>query len=549
MGAEVDHPRIVAVGLSAQEVDSLAAALGVPIEPVSLEGAPGLLAEADPELVLLDLDAAPALLPEGRAPVLGPQFLVLYPQERVGEAEGLARGGRVELLSRTGDYLAWLPRFAGQALASGRWLREALGALTAEKHRLEAAIESMSEGLLVVDRDYATATLNPVARELLGVCGLEELAVKLREGEVDPGLHSLFWLEAHGPEAQPLRCWLGLECGREDCPAYGSGLFPCWLYDGTLCHGDGPARFPAKLARCRECTVYTSNAPLADPSRVRGRREVVTERPPERILESISSPIVDETGRCLGVVKLLRDVTTERKLEQVRAQFVEFITHELRTPLTSISGFLWLVLEGHSGDLTEVQRHQLAVAHRQCKRLMGLVDDLLDLSAIETGHLRLTRRTFDIVPLLGETAEALLPQADARDVTLRVAPSDGRVLVCADRIRIGQVLTNLTANAIRYADPGSPVALSARCSADGVCVEVADAGRGVPATDLPHLFDKYYRVHTPDSASRGSGLGLAICRGIICAHGGRIWVESAEGQGARFCFTLPALTPEPEARS
>jgi len=171
---------------------------------------------------------------------------------------------------------------------------------------------------------------------------------------------------------------------------------------------------------------------------------------------------------------------------------------------------------------------------------MGLVDDLLDLSAIETGHLRLTRRTFDIVPLLGETAEALRPQADARDVALRVAPSDGRVLVCADRVRIGQVLTNLTANAVKYTDPGSPVTLSARRSGDGVCVEVADAGQGVPATDLPHLFDKYYRVHTPDSASRGSGLGLAVCRGIIRAHGGRIWVDSPEGQGARFLFTIPA---------
>ena len=102
--------------------------------------------------------------------------------------------------------------------------------------------------------------------------------------------------------------------------------------------------------------------------------------------------------------------------------------------------------------------------------------------------------------------------------------------------------------------PGRPTTNNQGCLLGGhgggvQRLEVADAGQGVPATDLPHLFDKYYRVHTPDSASRGSGLGLAICRGIICAHGGRIWVESAEGQGARFCFTLPALTPEPEARS
>jgi signal transduction histidine kinase len=335
-----------------------------------------------------------------------------------------------------------------------------------------------------------------------------------------------------------------LDCEREDCPAHGSGLFPCWLYDGTPSPGGERASFPEKLGACRECPVYRRNASLDDPSLALGRREVVTERAPKRILESVSSPIVDAEGRLVGVVKLLRDVTVERKLEQVRAQFVEFITHELRTPLTSISGFLWLVLGGHAGELSEVQRHQLTIARRQCKRLMGLVDDLLDLSALETGHLRLVRTRFDLGPLLAETAEALRPQAEARGVPVEVAALDGPVMVVADRIRIGQVLTNLAANGIKYTTAGSPVRLSAAPCQEGVSVEVADAGQGVAAEELVRLFDKYYRAHGGASRARGTGLGLAICKGIVEAHGGRIWAESAEGQGTRFRFILPPAAPE-----
>ncbi|MFW6161945.1 MAG: ATP-binding protein [Planctomycetota bacterium] len=544
-----DSPRIAAVGVPQEEISAVAAGLGLPVEVIEPSGAPAALARRRPDLVLADLGAAAGLIEQTPAGPAGPQFLVLYSPEEVRGAEALARSGRVHLLSRGGDYLAWLPQFARQAAEAGQRLREAVRRLVSEKHRLESAIESMSEGLLVLDRDYRSGLLNPVARELLGVDSLQALAARLRDGDVDPGLHPLFWLEAHGPESQPVRCWVALDCGREDCPAYGCGLFPCWLYDGTLCHGDAPERFPDKLTRCAECEVYRSNAPVAEPSRAEGCREVMTERSPQRVLASVSSPIVDEEGAFLGAVKLLREVTVERKLERMRAQFVEFITHELRTPLTAVSGYLWLLLEEKSGRLTAAQRRQLGVAHRQCKRLMGLVDELLDLSAIETGHLRLTRQRFDLAALLDETVEALRPQAQARQVDLRVATAPRPLPVDADRIRIGQVLTNLAANAVKYTAARSPVTLSARRNDEGVVVEVADAGRGISAADLPHLFDRYYRADVTAARARGTGLGLPICKGIIDAHGGHIWAESVQGRGARFLFTLPPGAPAADPRA
>jgi len=546
-------PRIVAIGLTSDEVAELSAALERPLEVVAPPQAEAALASDAPELVVADLGSAEALLPAlSPAGVPGegaPACLALYPPTQAATAQRLARTGRVHLLARDGDYLARLPLSAQAARAAARLTRERLRAL-AERladsgeatRRLDAAVECMSEGLLVLDRDYRFATINPVARELLGVDSLDQLAHKLHDDAIDPGLHPIFWLDAHDVHAQPLRCWQTLACAKRACPAYGVGIFPCWLYHGTLCHGDEPERFPDKLATCYQCPVYQSNARLANPERARGRREVAVERPHRRTLTSLSAPVVDDRGQFLGAVKLLRDVTTQRRLQQVRAEFTSFITHELRTPLTSIKGFLWLVLQEQSGDLTDMQRHHLGIAHRQARRLEGLVNSLLDMSAIETGRLQLHMARFDLVRLLLDTAETLEPQATARTIRLEVLPAAASLTVVADPARITQVLLNLVANAIKYTDPGGRVQLDARPHEQGVVVEVADTGRGIPPDEVALLFSKYYRAASTDPDAEGTGLGLAICKGIVDAHHGRIWVDSTPGQGSRFYFTIP--TPQ-----
>lgn len=417
--------------------------------------------------------------------------------------------------------------------------REMVALLSEETQRLGAAIECMSQGLLILDRDYRFATLNPAAREMLGVDGLADLADKLRRGDVAPEIHPVFWLEAHGERAKPLRCWLGRECGQEACPAYGSGLFPCWLYDGTLCQGDVPERFPDKLGACAQCSVYQSNARVAEPEGARGRREIILNRPARRVLECLSSPIVDGQGRFLGVVKVLHDITAERAMAQKRAEYASFVTHELRTPLASVCAYLGIVLGGHAGPLAEAQRRPLESALAQAKRLAKLVDALLDMAAIEAGSLRLELRGFDLTPAILEAAEMLRPQAEARSIELRAAPPPEPLIVTADRDRILEVLTNLTANAIKYSEPGGRVEVAARPEADGVVVEVADTGIGIPEADLPHLFERFYRTSTAAARAKGSGLGLAICKGIIEAHGGRIWVESCPEHGSKFFFSIP----------
>jgi signal transduction histidine kinase len=500
------------------------------------------------ELLLVDLAAGEErALDAGALPAPGHALLVLYEPPNAGQAERLARSRPVHLLCKEGDYLAQLPLAAQAALWAGRLVRDRLdahkadaGAMAEARRRLEAAIECMSEGLLVIDREYRFATINPVARELLGVESLEELAAKLRDGEIDTDLHPIFWLEAHGEEAKPVRCWDLRQCGQEECPAYGSGLFPCWLYDGTACDGEPGERFPGKLEACYRCAVYRHNARVRDPAQARGRREVTLSRPRKKILTSVSAPIVDDQAQFLGVVKLLRDVTTERLLEQVRAEFISFVTHELRTPLTSLSGFLSLVLGGHAGELTDAQRRHLKAARRQGERLGRLVNNLLDVSAIEAGRLELQLSHFDMVTAIAEAIEMLRPQARRKRLDLRVMPTDEPLFVVADRERIIQVLTNLVGNAIKYTSAGGRATVTASATDEGALVEVADTGRGIGPEDLPRIFDKFSRVRSPGArAVEGSGLGLAISKGIVEAHGGRIWAESAAGEGSRFFLTIP----------
>jgi len=414
-----------------------------------------------------------------------------------------------------------------------------LAALAEEKRLLDAAIECMSEGLLILDRDYRFATINPAARQLLGVDDLADLAAKLRRGELDAGMHPVFWLEAHDERAKPVRCWLTRECGQENCPAYGSGLFPCWLYDGTLCEGGAPESFPDKLEACRQCSVYQANARAIRPEQVHGRREVAITRPARRVFVCLSAPVVDPGGEFLGVVKLLHDVTAERQMERKRAEFASFVTHELRTPLNSISGFLSLVLGGFAGELSDEQRAPLESARAQVARMEKLVDSLLDMAAVEAGRLRLEFARFDVMPLVLECVEMLKPQAAANSVAVNVTPPPEPLVVTADRDRILQVLVNLTANAIKYTGEGGTVEVAVTPEPDGVTFAVSDTGCGIPADDLPHLFERFYRTSTATARAKGSGLGLALCKGIVEAHGGRIGVESTPGEGSRFFFTLP----------
>ncbi len=229
----------------------------------------------------------------------------------------------------------------------------------------------------------------------------------------------------------------------------------------------------------------------------------------------------------------------QRELEALRRDLVAWVSHDLRTPLTSIRAMLEALADGIVDDPETVQRYYRAAQH-DIRSLSQLIDDLFEVSQMDAGGLKLEVAANSIGDLISDTIEQFAETARRQGVQLTGSLQPGTDPVRLDAPRIGRVLANLTANALRHTPAGGIIAITAQRIAAGVEVEVTDTGEGLRAEDLPYIFDRFYRGEKSRSrATGGSGLGLAIARGIVEAHGGHIRAESEFGRGARFVFVLP----------
>jgi signal transduction histidine kinase len=233
------------------------------------------------------------------------------------------------------------------------------------------------------------------------------------------------------------------------------------------------------------------------------------------------------------------------ELDRLKSEFVSMVSHELRTPLGLIKGYAGTLLRPDVSLDAATREEFLRVIDEETDRLTELVTNLLDMSRIEAGTLRVDRQPVPLARVLAACADRLRAREPRR--VLHVDVPERLPLVLADERRIAQVVDNLLTNAVRYSPEEAPVALSARARDDRVEVAVRDEGLGIPA-DLRHqVFEKFFRVDASDTRRfAGTGLGLAICRGIVQAHGGAIWVDTEEGRGSTFAFTLAACPlPQP----
>jgi signal transduction histidine kinase len=229
--------------------------------------------------------------------------------------------------------------------------------------------------------------------------------------------------------------------------------------------------------------------------------------------------------------------------DRAKTAFLSTISHELRTPLNSIIGFTEIVLHGLSGPLNEEQRKQLGIVHESSRLLLGLINEVLDLSRIEAGRLQFNIGPFDLGELLRGHVEALRPQCREKGLELvcDVAPNVGQVT--SDPKRVAQIVVNLLTNAIKFTTTGT-VSLSARVLHEQVEITVRDTGPGIPAEEMAHLFKPFMQGGDAQRSHRdGAGLGLAIARHLARALGGDIVVESRVGVGSRFVVTLPRESP------
>jgi two-component system phosphate regulon sensor histidine kinase PhoR len=265
--------------------------------------------------------------------------------------------------------------------------------------------------------------------------------------------------------------------------------------------------------------------------------EVVLFRP-RRFLGALATPLKDNSSSSIGVLITLHDLTRTRQMENSQREFVSNVSHELRNPLASVKAMVE-TLEDGAIETPEVARNFLERIHHDLDRMNSLVNELLELSRLESGQLSLKLEPLELEPLVEDIRSRfnLLTQERSIDVVVNFPPDFPRVMADEDRTR--QVIINLMENALKFTPPGGQVTFCAEPKPEGsVEVTVTDTGVGISQEHLPHIFERFYKVDRSRHAS-GTGLGLAIVKQLVEAHGGEVWVKSQEGAGSTFGFSLP----------
>ncbi|MEM8533757.1 MAG: ATP-binding protein [Chloroflexota bacterium] len=259
-----------------------------------------------------------------------------------------------------------------------------------------------------------------------------------------------------------------------------------------------------------------------------------------RTLRAHHAPVLSSTQEWLGSVVVYHDITREAMTDKLKSEFIATASHELRTPLTSIRGYIDLLLLGTLGPLSQSQIDFLTVVKNNVVRLVELIDDLLDVSRVEAGEVRLRRDLVDVSEVIYEVGEALYSQFTERSISLAIEVQEDLPKVIADRQRVRQIIVNLVNNACKYTEAGGHVDLILQNGGDSIRVDVRDNGVGISEEARNHVFTPFFRADNPlRETAGGTGLGLSITKTLVDLHGGSIWFESNEEDGTTFSFTLP----------
>lgn len=269
-------------------------------------------------------------------------------------------------------------------------------------------------------------------------------------------------------------------------------------------------------------------------------QDIQLTKPFPRIIHSQSKCLEDETGKLVGIVVLLRDVSREREVDQMKSDFVSVVSHELRTPLAAMKGAVDNLLDGLCGDLNQIQRDCLLLTNRNIGRLNRLISDLLDISRIEAGKIQLAKQQVDITRVINEVLDSFQAMANEKNILLKASCGSDLPMAELDPDKITQVLTNLVGNSLKFTPSGGTVKVEACRENNVLQIDVIDTGVGIPRQDLEKVFDKFYQVsRSLGSGVKGTGLGLPISKSLVEKHGGKMWAESELGKGSTFRVNLP----------
>ena len=276
-----------------------------------------------------------------------------------------------------------------------------------------------------------------------------------------------------------------------------------------------------------------------------------------RMISITLGPVLNSKDALIGAVALFRDITREVESDRLKTEFIGTVSHELRTPMTSIKGFTQLLSMGSLGPVNDTQKEFLQIIQTNAERMISIINDLLDITKIETGSVEVDLRPLHLAETLSTVMMELQPAIREREHELVISIPPGLPLVRADSRRLNQILGNVLSNAVKYTPRGGKIELDAReVGSDGVpeqwrdglkpdaryaLVEIRDSGVGIAAEDLDRIFDRFYRTENPLKVEAGgTGLGLSLVRPLIELFGGRIWVQSVLGEGSTFSMLIPA---------
>jgi PAS domain S-box-containing protein len=450
--------------------------------------APAFLQALEPILRDIPREEDPArfLLPEidrrlqriTQAVSLGLLSSLGLPMVTRGSVVGVAyifRTGRVRFSQDERTLLQSFTDHAAVAVANARWF----ALVREEKQRLDAILESSAEGIAILGPDNRIRRFNRVMANLTGL---------------------------------PAEKALGA------------------LHDDIL-------RFSAIRTGRTLAQAEAGGWPLSDQATFYLEADLIREDRSPLSVGVTYAPVIAQDRTLLNIVLGMRDLTRFREADELKNTFISIITHELKTPVALIKGYVsTLRREDAHWDRTVVE-DSLAVIEEEADRLTSLIDDLLDASRLQSGGLTPNLGEVNLPELAATIVERLSRQFPDRVLQTNFPPDFPDI--SADEERIGQVISNLISNAVKYSPAGTPVEIRGQSTPEQVTVTVADRGYGIDPADAPHVFERFYRSPAAAKRSKGAGLGLYLAKAVVEAHGGRIWIESQPGKGTRASFTLP----------
>ncbi len=248
------------------------------------------------------------------------------------------------------------------------------------------------------------------------------------------------------------------------------------------------------------------------------------------------APLLTQDKDVRNIIVTVRDITHFRNADEMKATFISIVSHELKTPVALIKGYASTLRRDDARWDRHVVQDSLAVIEEEADHLTHMIEDLLDASRLQAGGLSLNRTDISLKLLAERLAERFQTQTKNHNILVDF-PANFPVIL-ADETRIGQVLSNLISNAIKYSPKGE-IRIQGDIRQEQIIITVSDQGPGIDPHDMPHIFDRFYRSDTAVRKTKGAGLGLYLARAIVEAHGGRIWIDPVHGSGARICFSLP----------